>query len=490
MAVRRQVTATPTALARAGVDGADSRRPEARLAALLDPGTVEPLCAAADGAVRAVHGRIGGAPVVAYATDPSIMGGAMGAAGCAVMVDAIGAAVRRRCPVIGIWHTGGARLPEGMAALDAVGAVFAAMVAASGRVPQISLALGPAAGGAAYGPALTDVVVLADAARVFVTGPDVVRGATGQQVDMRTLGGPQAHSTKSGLAHVVAGDEADAITQTRRLAELLGRPGSFDPELARIGEDPGPVLPDRPRRAYDVRPLLHRLVDTTVDHAAGTVDRSYLELQPKWAPNVITALCRLGGRTVGLVANNPLRLGGCLESAAAEKAARFVRMCDSLGVPLVVVVDVPGYLPGVDQEWGGIVRRGAKLLHAFAEATVPRVTLVTRKAFGGAYIAMNSKSLGATRVYAWPSAQIAVMAGRAAVGVLHRRELAAAADDAREALRERLAIEYDERNGGVHRAVALGLVDEVIAPAHSRERLIEALASAPAGRGWHGNIPL
>src|SRR5215468_10187404 len=242
---------------------------------------------------------------------------------------------------------------------------------------------------------------------------------------------------------------------------------------------PASVLPDSPRRAYDIKPLIGALLD-----GPG------IELHPRWAPNVVTLLGRLGGRTVGVVANNPLRLGGCLDATSAEKAARFVRMCDAFGVPLVVLVDVPGYLPGVGQEWDGVVRRGAKLLHAFAEATVPRVTLVTRKSYGGAYIAMNSRALGATAVYAWPTAEVAVMGASAAVNILHRKKLAAAPPGEREALHTRLTTEHERIAGGVDRALTIGVVDEIVKPEDTRRRLAEALANAPHGRGAHGNIPL
>jgi len=368
-----------------------------------------------------------------------------------------------------------------------VGLVFAAMVRASGKVPQVSVVLGPAAGGAAYGPALTDVVIMAPEGRVFVTGPDVVRSVTGEQVDMAALGGPEAHGKKSGVVHVVAEDEADALARARRFVGLFARPGIFDMHKAGEQTDLGVVLPEQRQRAYDIHPLLTELLDTR-DGAAHV--STFEEMQPKWAPNVVIGLGRLAGRTVGVVANNPLRLGGCLNSESAEKASRFVRMCDAFGVPLVVIVDVPGYLPGVGQEWDGVVRRGAKLLHAFAEAIVPRVTLVTRKSYGGAYIAMNAKCLGATAVYAWPDAEVAVMGAKAAVGILHRRALAAAAEEDREALHVRLAAEHEQIAGGVNRALAIGVVDKVIDPADTRRRIAETLASAPAGRGAHGNIPL
>ena len=457
----------------------DPREPEVRLVKLLDRDSLEELHPTDTSGVWAVRGRIDGARVVAYCTDGTRMGGAMGREGCRHIVDAIDTAVRERVPVIGLWHSGGARLAEGVASLDGVGHVFAAMVRASGRVPQISVVLGAAAGGAAYGPALTDIVIMSPEGRVFVTGPDVVKSVTGEQVDMEALGGPAAHGRKSGVVHIVATSEDDAYLRARKVTSLFSRPGIAgiaglrdDPELAH-------VLPPEKQRAYNVKPLIDRILDEPME-----------ELQAKWAPNISIGLGRLAGRSVGVIANNPLRLGGCLDSTSAEKASRFVRMCDSFGIPLLVVVDVPGYLPGVGQEWDGVVRRGAKLLHAFAEAVVPRVTLVTRKAFGGAYIAMNSKALGATAVFAWPDAEIAVMGAKAAVGILHRRKLAAAPDEERDALHAQLAAEHEKVAGGVARAVEIGVVDEVITPAETRRRVAEALASAPAGRGSHGNIPL
>jgi acetyl-CoA/propionyl-CoA carboxylase carboxyl transferase subunit len=255
-------------------------------------------------------------------------------------------------------------------------------------------------------------------------------------------------------------------------------------ELDRLhdGHDLRALLPESPRRAYDVRPLVRAILDPD--------DGGFDELQPRWAPNVVVGLGRLAGRTLGVVANNPIRKGGCLDSLSAEKASRFVRMCDSLGVPLLVIVDVPGYLPGVGQEWNGVVRRGAKLLHAFADAMVPRVTLVTRKSYGGAYIAMNSRALGATAVFAWPDAEIAVMGPEAAVGILHRKALAAAPDHERDALRSRLVADQIRIAGGVDRAMAIGVLDEVISPCQTRRRLAQAFAAAPAGRGQHRNIPL
>jgi acetyl-CoA/propionyl-CoA carboxylase carboxyl transferase subunit len=465
------------ATAQAGAAALDPRSPKARLAALFDPGSFTTITAEDDSGMLAGTGRIDGATAVAFASDPTVQGGAMGSAGCKVVLAAYARALADSCPVIGLWHSGGARLREGVLSLHAVGEVFAIMTRASGRIPQISVVLGAAAGGAAYGPALTDVVIMGPTGRVFVTGPDVVRSVTGEDVDMERLGGPEPHGRRSGVVHVTTESEAEAMAAARTVASLLGQQGKPGPV---DDADLGGLLPDSAKRAYDVHPLVAGLLDE------GTA----IELHERWAPNIVTTLGRLGGRTVGVVANNPLRLGGCLDSASAEKAARFVRMCDSLGVPLVVLVDVPGYLPGVAQEWEGVVRRGAKLLHAFAECVVPRVTVVTRKAYGGAYIAMNSRALGATKVFAWEGSTVAVMGSVAAVRVLHRRRLSEAPDDLRAALEQELADEHELIAGGIDRAIEIGVVDEVIAAGHTRTAVAEAIATAPAVRGAHGNIPL
>jgi acetyl-CoA/propionyl-CoA carboxylase carboxyl transferase subunit len=456
-----------------------TRDPRGRLAALFDPGTLELLPADGDerSGVFAGVGLVYGAGAVAFASDPRVQGGAMGTAGCAAIVGAYAEAVSRGVPIVGLWHSGGARLAEGVASLHAVGTVFAAMTAVSGRVPQISVVLGPAAGGAAYGPALTDIVILSDQGRIFVTGPDVVRSVTGEDVDMERLGGPEPHSRRSGVVHVVTETDAEALDRARQVAALFSDQGKIAEDAE--DRDLSGLLPDSARRAYDVHVLTGKLLDSPG-----------VELHPRWAPNVVTILGRLAGRTVGVVASNPMRLGGCLDAASAEKAARFVRMCDAFGVPLVVLVDVPGYLPGVGQEWDGVVRRGAKLLHAFAEATVPRVTLVTRKAYGGAYIAMNSRALGASRVYAWPGAEVAVMGAIAAVRILHRRTLASVPPEQLHAAEAELAAQHEATAGGLHRAVEIGVIDAIIEPSQTRRELARAIAEAPQLKGTHANIPL
>jgi acetyl-CoA/propionyl-CoA carboxylase carboxyl transferase subunit len=423
-------------------------------------------------------GRIDGSPVVAFASDPSVKGGAMGERVCEVILRAYGRALTVRCPIIGLWHSGGAWLTEGVRSLHSVGRVFAAMTQASGQIPQLSVVLGPAAGGAAYGPALTDMVIAAPGGRIFVTGPDVVRSVTGEDVDASDLGGVEMHARRSGVVHVVAPDALAATRAARQAATLLGRQGSLDLASVQARSFAG-LLPASARRAYDIRPLVGQVLD-----------EPGLELLPRWAPNIVTSLGRLGGRTVGVIANNPLRLAGCLDSTTAEKAARFVRMCDAFGVPLIVLVDVPGYLPGRTQELEGVVRRGAKLLHAFAEAVVPRVTLIIRKSYGGAYIAMNSRALGATKVYAWPDAEIAVMNPASAVQILHRRHLASVPSEQRGQAERDLIAEHEQAVGGIGAALALGVVDEVITPESTRLKIAQAIAAAPGRRGNHKNIPL
>ena len=465
--------------ATSGVIELDPRSPRARLMNLFDGGEFTTITPEDDRGVLAAVGRANGTNVVAFCTDPTVQGGAMGNDGCRAIITAYDRALADSSPVIGIWHSGGARLREGVLSLDGVGRVFAAMTRASGKVPQISVVVGPAAGGAAYGPALTDIVIMAPAGRIFVTGPEVVRSVTGEDVNMETLGGAEPHGRRSGVVHITTDSEQEALDRARGLASLLGHQGSLDIDsIADV--DLGALMPESARRAYDVHPIVEAFVD----------EGTFVELHERWAPNIVVGLGRLGGRTTGIVANNPMRLGGCLDSSSAEKAARFVRMCDAFAVPLVVLVDVPGYLPGLGQEWEGVVRRGAKLLHAFAECVVPRVTVVTRKSYGGAYVAMNSSSLGATRVFAWPDAEVAVMGSVAAIRILHRRRLAEVPDDARAQVELELAAEHEVISGGVARAVEIGVVDEVVDPKVTRRAVARVLLDTPGVRGQHGNIPL
>ncbi len=458
----------------------DPRNPNKRLAAFFDPGTVELITADDDSGILAAVGKVEGWPVVSFCSDATVQGGAMGVAGCKAILVAYERALADAVPIVGIWHSGGARLAEGVVSLHAVGEVFEIMTRASGKVPQISVVIGAAAGGAAYGPALTDIVILGPEGRVFVTGPDVVRSVTGEAVDALRLGGPEPHGRRSGVVHVVTGTTEEALERGRLLASLLGDQGTLDVDAVQ-DRDLAATFPESPKRAYDVHPLVANVLDD---------EATMLELFPRWAPNIVTTLGRFGGRTVGVIANNPMRLGGCLDSSSAEKAARFVRMCDAFGVPIIVLVDVPGYLPGVGQEWDGVVRRGAKLLHAFAEAVVPRVTVVTRKTYGGAYIAMNARSLGATKVFAWPTAEVAVMGAIAAIRILHRRRLAEVEEEQRSAVEQELAREHEKLTGGLQRAVEIGVIDEIVEPAATRRAIAAAIGNAPQRRGNHGNIPL
>jgi acetyl-CoA/propionyl-CoA carboxylase carboxyl transferase subunit len=457
----------------------DPRDPESRIARLLDGGKFEFLIPRTDCGMVAVTGDIKGNKVVVFASDATIKSGALGVEGSKVIVTAYKAAMGAQVPIIGIWHSGGARLSDGVASLDAFGEVFQSMISASGRIPQLSLVLGPTAGGGAYGPALTDIVVLSPEGRIFVTGPDVVKSVTGEDTDMALLGGPEAHRKNSGLAHIIAADEDEAIADIRTLTDLFANQGFMNAEVKDI--DLAAFVPQSKVRTYEVHPLVEAILDTEAEH---------IELLSMWAPNMTTVLGRLGGATVGVLASNPAHIAGALDAAAGEKAARFVRTCDAFGIPLIVIADVQGFLPGAGQEWDGAVRRGAKLLHAFGEAVVPRVTLITRRAYGGAYVAMNSKALGATRVFAWPNAEVSVMGAVAAVRVLHRRILADLPAEQRESMELELAAEHEKISGGVTRAVEIGAVDEIIDPAKTRSALAKVIAQAPHRRGAHGNIPL
>ena len=457
----------------------DPRDPENRIARLLDGGKFEFLIPRTDCGMVAVTGDIKGNKVVVFASDATIKSGALGVEGSKVIVTAYKAAMGAQVPIIGIWHSGGARLSDGVASLDAFGEVFQSMISASGRIPQLSLVLGPTAGGGAYGPALTDIVVLSPEGRIFVTGPDVVKSVTGEDTDMAVLGGPEAHRKNSGLAHIIAADEDEAITDIRTLTDLFANQGFMNAQVKDI--DLAAFVPQSKVRTYEVHPLVEAILDTDAEH---------VELLSMWAPNMTTVLGRLGGATVGVLASNPAHIAGALDAAAGEKAARFVRTCDAFGIPLIVIADVQGFLPGAGQEWEGAVRRGAKLLHAFGEAVVPRVTLITRRAYGGAYVAMNSKALGATRVFAWPNTEVSVMGAVAAVRVLHRRILADLPAEQRESMELELAAEHEKISGGVARAIEIGAVDEIIEPAKTRSALAKVIAQAPHRRGAHGNIPL
>ena len=457
----------------------EPRDPEARIARLVDDGKYDFLIPRTNCGMIAVTATIKGNKAVIFASDATIKSGALGVEGSKVIVTAYKAAMGAQVPVIGIWHSGGARLSDGVASLAAFGEVFQAMISASGRIPQLSLVLGPTAGGGAYGPALTDVVVLAPEGRIFVTGPDVVKSVTGEDIDMELLGGPEAHKKNSGLAHIISTTEEEAIANIRDLTALFANQGFMNSDVKDL--DLSVFVPASKVRSYEVRPLIDGILDKESER---------IELLAMWAPNMTTIIGRLGGATVGVLANNPAYIGGVLDAAAGEKAARFVRTCDAFGIPLIVIADVQGFLPGAGQEWEGAVRRGAKLLHAFGESVVPRVTLITRRAYGGAYVAMNSKALGATRVFAWPQAEVSVMGAVAAVRVLHRRLLADIPTEQREAMELELAAEHEKVSGGVIRALEIGAVDQMVEPHRTRSALAQSIADAPHRRGSHGNIPL
>ncbi len=417
-----------------------------------------------DGVVAGA-GLIGGRPVFCYAQDPRYAGGSLGAQHADTIVRVLELADRARAPVVGFVSSGGARMQEGIAALGGYGRIFHRTVALSGRVPQISIVTGTSAGGGAYSPALTDWLVMTREASMFLTGPGVVRDALGERVTPEQLGGAKVHS-RNGVCHYVASDEREAAEVARALIGYL-RPcaAAMPPRIAAAPRDPGSLVPAEPRRAYDIREVARAVAD----HG------ELLELSAGWARNLVTGFARIEGRPVGVIANQPRYLGGVLDTAATEKGAEFVTKCDAFGVPLLVLVDTPGYMPGTRQEAAGVIRCGAKLVRAFARATVPRVTVILRKAFGGAYITMNSKELGADYVFAWPQAEIGVMAAPSAVGIIHHRHLASCEDA--EAERDRLAGHYAADHLSPEVAARGGHVDELIAPSGTRPRLAWAYRS-------------
>ncbi|WP_205695858.1 acyl-CoA carboxylase subunit beta [Conexibacter sp. SYSU D00693] len=447
-----------------------------RLEVLCDPGSLSLVRtgvvsrkladgAAGDGVLGAA-GRIDGRPVYAFAQDPSFAGGSLGAAHAETICQVLRLAGRARVPAVGFVASAGARLQEGLDALNGYGRIFREHVALSGLVPQVSVVAGVSAGGGSYGPALTDHVVMTRDAAMFLTGPGVVREVLGEEVDAAGLGGPRVHE-RNGVCDLVAQTDADAAWLARDLLDYLPhRAGERPPRWPVVdppGHAPDAAVPDDPRKVYDVRDVARAIVD------GGRL----LELGERWARNVVTAYARLDGRAVGIVANQPRHLGGVLDSESAAKAARFIRTCDLFGLPLVVLVDTPGFLPGTKQEADGVIRHGSKLVHAFAGASVPRLTVVLRKAFGGAYIAMNSRELGADLVLAWPQAQLGVMGAEQAVGIVERRAIAAADDPVAE--RRRRGARYAAEHLSVAGAVRGGSIDEVVAPSDTRERLAQAL---------------
>jgi len=435
----------------------------ARLELLCDAGSFRPVRSAVGDGVVAGHGRVRGRPVYAWAQDGTLLGGSLGAAGGETIVRTLAAAERARAPVVGFPHSAGARLQEGVAALAAYGAIFRAQALAT--VPQVAVLGGPCAGGAAYSPALGDVTVMAGPrARMFLTGPQVVERVTRERVSAEELGGPHVHA-RTGVAHLLAEDDVHAGDLVRELLghlpQACGEPLPLAAPADPFPGDPGMLVPHERRRVYDVRDPARRIFD------AGAL----LELAPRWARNMVTALARLEGLPVGLIANQPRHLGGTIDAAAAEKGAWFVSFCDRLGLPLIVLVDTPGFLPGAAQERQAVIRHGAALLRAFATARVPRIGVTLRQAYGGAHIVMNSRDLGADLSLAWPDADIGVMGARQAVEFVHRRALADGADA------ELLAGDWAAEHLPVARAAGAGFIDEVIAPAQTRDRLVHALGA-------------
>ncbi len=439
------------------------------------------------------YGTIDGRQVCVFAQDFTVFGGSLGEVFGEKICKVMDLALKTGVPMIGINDSGGARIQEGVVSLGLYGEIFKRNAHASGVIPQISLILGPCAGGAVYSPALTDFIVMVDkTSHMFITGPEVIKTVTGEEVAFEDLGGARTHNTKSGVAHYMASDEDDALEYVKNLLSFLPSNNmdevpylDVEADMEISAEDLllDTIIPDSPNQPYD----MHKVIETIVD------DGEFLETQALFAPNIICGYGRVEGRPVGVVASQPMQFAGTLDIDASEKAARFVRTCDSFNVPVITLVDVPGFLPGTDQEWQGIIRRGAKLLYAYAEATVPLVTIITRKAYGGAYDVMGSKHLGADINLAWPSAQIAVMGAQGAVNVLYRKELAEAKDP--EAERAKLLQEYDDKFANPYIAAERGYIDRVIVPSETRVMVIRALRSLRGKRQVlppkkHGNIPL
>jgi propionyl-CoA carboxylase beta chain len=445
-----------------------------------------------DGVVTG-YGTVDGRPVCVFSQDFTVFGGSLGEVFGEKVVKVMDLALKTGVPVIGLNDSGGARIQEGVVALGMYGQIFYRNVMASGVIPQISIIMGPCAGGAVYSPAITDFTIMVDkTSHMFITGPDVIKTVTGEDVEMEELGGAHSHNSKSGVAHFQAADETDALTIAQELLAFLPANNLEDPPALPVVADLGITdddreldgfIPDSANVPYDMHHIIEHILD----------DGDFLEVHALWAQNILCGFGRVEGHTVGVVANQPMHFAGCLDIAASEKAARFVRTCDAFNVPVLTFVDVPGFLPGTGQEWDGIIRRGAKLIYAYAEATVPKVTVITRKAYGGAYDVMGSKHLGADLNVAWPTAQIAVMGAQGAVNILYRKELAEADDP--DARRVQLITDYEDQLANPYIAAERGYIDGVIRPSETRREVVKALRllrtkreSLPAKK--HGNIPL
>jgi propionyl-CoA carboxylase beta chain len=436
---------------------------------------------------------VDGRPIALYSQDFTVFGGSLGEVHAEKIVKIAEFALKSGIPLIGINDSGGARIQEGVASLNGYGRIFRLNTRSSGVIPQISLILGPCAGGSAYSPALTDFTVMVkETSNMFITGPDVIKTVTGEDVGMEELGGAFTHNTKSGNAHYMADSEADAIDYVKALLSYLpsnnmdGSPVLPPTEtLDKSATDTAlnTLIPDSPNQPYDMKALIQALVD----------EGEFLEVHALYAPNIVVGFARIEGQSVGIIANQPSQLAGTLDINSSEKAARFLRFCDAFNIPILTLVDVPGFMPGTEQEWNGIIRRGAKLLYAYAEASVPLVTLITRKAYGGAFIVMGSKYLGSDINFAWPSAEIAVMGAQGAVNILYRKDLAEAKDQ--DAKRAELITEYTEKFSNPYLAAERGTIDSVIEPEDSRQYITKAFRTLKTKRDIlparkHGNIPL
>ncbi|HEV2388333.1 MAG TPA: acyl-CoA carboxylase subunit beta [Candidatus Acidoferrales bacterium] len=439
------------------------------------------------------YGRIDGRLVYVFAQDFTVFGGSLSEANAAKVTKIMQLALRAGAPVIGLNDSGGARIQEGVQSLAGYADIFLLNTLASGVVPQISAIMGPCAGGAVYSPAITDFVVMTrNTSYMFVTGPDVIKTVTHEEVTKEDLGGALTHNTTSGVAHFIARDDAECLALIRELAGFLPANNLEDPPRRPTEDPPGRlepaldrIVPADPMLPYDIKEVIAAVVD----------DRHFLEVHEHFARNIVVGFARLDGRTIGIVANQPAVLAGCLDINASVKGARFVRFCDAFNIPLVTFEDVPGFLPGAQQEFGGIIRHGAKLLFAFAEATVPKITVITRKAYGGAYCVMASKHIRTDINYAWPTAEIAVMGPEGAVNIVYKRELERAPEAERDALRRKMAAEFRERFANPYVAAERGYIDAIIQPAETRPKLITALRSLENKRDTnprkkHGNIPL
>ncbi len=441
-------------------------------------------------AVVTGHGTIDGRPVFVFAEDFTVFGGSLGTVVADKICKILDMAMNTGAPIIGLKDSGGARIQEGVGSLDGYGRIFQRNVQASGVVPQISVIMGPCAGGAVYSPALTDFVFQVDqTSHMFITGPDVIKAVTGEEVTMEELGGASTHASKSGVTHFVYPSGSEALEAVRYLVSFLPRnnmemPPFYAPtdRSDRLDDSLDTIIPDSSSQPYDIKEVIRTVLDS----------EEFFEVHERWAENIVVGFGRLDGHAVGVVANQPAVLAGTLDIAASEKAARFVRFCDAFNIPILTFVDVPGFLPGVDQEHGGIIRHGAKLLYAYCEATVPRISIITRKAYGGAYLVMNARGIRADLVFAWPSAEIAVMGAPGAVNIIHRRELSSSDDP--DGRRSELIEDYEGKFNNPYVAAELGLVDEVIEPRETRIKLIRAMEMLRTKRESlppkkHGNGP-